>query len=147
MVNSVKSKTDNIIDFYRKFERYDHLSYEELYQDISPCVRQGQYKIFEKNKKIWGFTNWAFVNQQVLDKYLETGSMQTLDWKSGLEMCWIEVVADGNMSQMMSWMKDFSVRLLGEDVNLYWIRSNTDKIRARMKIATKRNWKWENLTQ
>ena len=118
MVNSVKSKTDNIIDFYRKFERYDHLSYAELYQDISPCVRQGQYKIFEKNKQIWGFTNWAFVNQQVLDKYLETGSMQTLDWKSGLEMCWIEVVADGNMSQMMSWMKDFSVRLLGEDVNL-----------------------------
>jgi hemolysin-activating ACP:hemolysin acyltransferase len=141
-LNTIKQRTDEIIDFFGRFARFQHLSYEELYQMISPCVRQEQYKIFRRQQRITGFANWAFVNDRVLDRYLGTGRLGTLDWNSGMKMLWVEVVTEGEMDHMMSWMKNYSVNLLGENVRIYWIRSQGDNIRKQMKIRTKRNWRW-----
>lgn len=140
--STIKSITNDVIDFLTQFDRYSHLTYAELYQMISPSVRNEQFKIFQTNGEIWGFANWAFVNDAVLDKYMTKGQLGTLDWTSGLKMCWVEAVAKRDMNKMMSWMKNYSVNLLGENVRLYWLRSAGDKIRSKMKIRTKRNWRW-----
>ena len=142
-LNTIKQRTDELITFLRGFDRFAGISYEDLYQMISPSVRNGQHKIFRDVTGITGFCNWAFVNEQVLDRFLETGALSTLDWQSGLKMLWVEVVTNGDMDTMMSWMKNYSVNLLGENVRIYWIRSQGEHIRKKMKIRTKRNWRWE----
>ena len=141
--NTIKTNTEQVISFLKKFDRFADMSYEELYQMISPSVRNKQYKIFESKGQITGFANWAFVNDKVLEKFFTTGKLGTLDWQSGFKMLWVEVVTEGKMDTMMSWMKNYSVNLLGENVRLYWIRSEQDKIKKQMKIRTKRNWRWE----
>tara|TARA_R100001460_G_scaffold56714_1_gene96411 strand:- start:1855 stop:2355 length:501 start_codon:yes stop_codon:yes gene_type:complete len=142
--NTIKTRTEEVISFFRKFNHYDHLAYEELYQMISPSVRKEQYKIFKNKGQITGFANWAFVNDKVLEKFFTTGKLGTLDWQSGFKMLWVEVVTEGKMDTMMSWMKNYSVNLLGENVRIYWIRSNNEKIKKRMKIRTKKNWRNTN---
>lgn len=139
--STIKSVTNDLIDFFYKFERYQHLSYEELYQMLSPCVRKDQFKVFQTNGEIWGFTNWAFVDQKVLDKFLDKGKLGTLDWQSGFKQLYVEFVCTRGADVMMSWMKNYSVNLLGPNVRCYWIRSEDDKIKVR-KIRTKESWRW-----
>jgi hemolysin-activating ACP:hemolysin acyltransferase len=142
--STIKRATDEIIDFYRQFARYDHVTYEELYNQISPCVRLDQYRLFRINGEIIGFTNWAFVNDRVLDRFLEKGQLGTQDWQSGFKMLWLELISRNHMDEMMRWMKDYSVNLLGENVRIYWVRCDRDKIWKKMKIRTKKNWRIAN---
>lgn len=140
-LNTIKQRTDQVIGFLRGFKRYQDVSYEDLYQMISPSVRLEQYRIWQDQGKIWGFTNWAFVNQEVLDRFLEHGRMNTLDWQSGFKQMYVEFVCEHGADEMMSWMKNYSLNLLGPNVRCYWIRSEADQIRVR-KIRTKENWRW-----
>jgi hemolysin-activating ACP:hemolysin acyltransferase len=142
--STIKNTTDEIIKFYRQFDRYDQVTYEELYQQISPCVRLDQYRLFSNQGRIVGFTNWAFVNDRVLDRFMEKGQLGTQDWNSGFKMLWLELISRDHMDTMMSWMKDYSVNLLGENVRIYWVRSQQDKIMKKMKIRTKKSWRKAN---
>jgi len=142
--STIKNTTDEIIKFYRQFDRYEHVTYEELYQQISPCVRLDQYRLFRNQGRIVGFTNWAFVNDRVLDRFMEKGQLGTQDWQSGFKMLWLELISRDHMDTMMSWMKDYSVNLLGENVRIYWVRSQQDKIMKKMKIRTKKSWRKAN---
>jgi len=142
--STIKNTTDEIIKFYRQFDRYEHVTYEELYQQISPCVRLDQYRLFRNQGRIVGFTNWAFVNDRVLDRFMEKGQLGTQDWQSGFKMLWLELISRDHMDTMMSWMKDYSVNLLGENVRIYWVRSQQDKIMKKMKIRTKNSWRKAN---
>ena len=141
--NTIKTRTEQVISFLKNFDRFTNMDYETLYQMISPSIRNKQYKIFKNKEQITGFANWAFVNDKVIEKFFTTGKLGTLDWQSGFKMLWVEVVTEGKMEKMMSWMKNYSVNLLGENVRIYWIRSEQDKIKKQMKIRTKRNWRWE----
>ena len=140
-LNTIKERTDTIIDFFMRFDRYQHLSYEELYQMISPSVRLDQYKTFETQGQTWGFVNWGFVNQRVLDRFLDQGKLGTLDWQSGFKQLYVEFVCERDANTMMSWMKNYSINLLGPNVRCYWIRSQDGDIRVR-KIRTKESWRW-----
>jgi hemolysin-activating ACP:hemolysin acyltransferase len=142
--STIKNTTDEIIKFYRQFDRYEHVTYEELYQQISPCVRLDQYRLFRNQGRIVGFTNWAFVNDRVLDRFMEKGQLGTQDWQSGFKMLWLELISRDHMDTMMAWMKDYSVNLLGENVRIYWVRSQQDKIMKKMKIRTKKSWRKAN---
>lgn len=142
--STIKNTTDEIIKFYRQFDRYDQVTYEELYQQISPCVRLDQYRLFRNQGRIVGFTNWAFVNDRVLDRFMEKGQLGTQDWNSGFKMLWLELISQDHMDTMMAWMKDYSVNLLGENVRIYWVRSQQDKIMKKMKIRTKKSWRKAN---
>lgn len=142
--STIKNTTDEIIKFYRQFDRYDHVTYEELYNQISPCIRLDQYRLFKNRGRVVGFTNWAFVNDRVLDRFMDKGQLGTQDWNSGFKMLWLELISQDHMDTMMSWMKDYSVNLLGENVRIYWVRSQQDKIMKKMKIRTKNSWRKAN---
>ena len=142
--STIKNTTDEIIKFYRQFDRYEHVTYEELYQQISPCVRLDQYRLFRNRGRVVGFTNWAFVNDRVLDRFMDKGQLGTQDWNSGFKMLWLELISRDHMDTMMAWMKDYSVNLLGENVRIYWVRSQQDKIMKKMKIRTKKSWRKAN---
>ena len=37
--NTIKSITNDVIDFYTKFDRYNHLTYVDLWQHIHPSIK------------------------------------------------------------------------------------------------------------
>ena len=131
---------DEVINFYKQFNRYKTNTYEELYNHIIQSINYNQYKIF-KDKGVYGFTNWAFVNQQTEDKFLNTGIID--NWNSGDIMLHIDFIATKNVKQIMSWLKNNSAKLLGLNKKIHWVRlDNDNKVRKIMKQTTKGSWLW-----
>lgn len=141
--NTIKSLTNDVIDFYLQFDRYNHLTYVDLWQHIHPSIVNDQYKVFHTNGEIWGFANWAFVNNQVLDRVVKTGKIYTLDWVTGFNLCYIDFVAARDASYVMKWLKDHSVRMVGANRPFYKSPA-LDKHKKRMsKLHTKEHWLWD----
>ena len=131
---------DEVINFYKQFNRYKTNTYEELYNHIIQSINYNQYKIF-KDKGVYGFTNWAFVNQQTEDKFLKTGIID--NWNCGDIMLHIDFIATKNVKQIMSWLKNNSAKLLGLNKKIHWVRlDNHNKVRKIMKQTTKDSWLW-----
>ncbi|QGZ17762.1 toxin-activating lysine-acyltransferase [Pelagibacter phage HTVC026P] len=131
---------DEVINFYKQFNRYKTNTYEELYNHIIQSINYNQYKIF-KDKGVYGFTNWAFVNQQTEDKFLNTGIID--NWNCGDIMLHIDFIATKNVKQIMSWLKNNSAKLLGLNKKIHWVRlDNDNKVRKIMKQTTKGSWLW-----
>ena len=131
---------NEVINFYKQFNRYKTNTYEELYNHIIQSINYNQYKIF-KDKGVYGFTNWAFVNQQTEDKFLNTGIID--NWNCGDIMLHIDFIATKNVKQIMSWLKNNSAKLLGLNKKIHWVRLNNDnKVRKIMKQTTKDSWLW-----
>jgi hemolysin-activating ACP:hemolysin acyltransferase len=131
---------DEVINFYKQFNRYKTNTYEELYNHIIQSINYNQYKIF-KDKGVYGFTNWAFVNQQTEDKFLNTGIID--NWNCGDIMLHIDFIATKNVKQIMSWLKNNSAKLLGLNKKIHWVRlDNDNKVRKIMKQTTKDSWLW-----
>ena len=121
---------DEVINFYKQFNRYKTNTYEELYNHIIQSINYNQYKIF-KDKGVYGFTNWAFVNQQTEDKFLNTGIID--NWNCGDIMLHIDFIATKNVKQIMSWLKNNSAKLLGLNKKIHWVRlDNDNKVRKIM---------------
>jgi len=131
---------DEIIKFYKLFYRYGQNTNEELYYHIEQSFQNNQYKIFKDNK-IYGFTNWAYVNQEAEDYFLKTGIIE--NWNCGDIMLHIDFIATKNIRQIMSWLKNNSARTLGLNKTIHWARlDNNNKIRKIMKQNTKDSWLW-----
>jgi|TARA_A100001015_G_scaffold186629_1_gene207755 hemolysin-activating ACP:hemolysin acyltransferase len=131
---------NEIINFYKSFNRYKNNTYEEIYNHIIQSINNNQYKIF-KDKYIYGFTNWAFVNQQTEDKFLNTGIID--NWNCGDIMLHIDFIATKNVRQIMSWLKNNSANILGINKKIHWVRlDDNNKVRKIMKQTTKNYWLW-----
>ena len=131
---------NEVINFYKQFSRYKTNTYEELYNHIIQSINYNQYKIF-KDKGVYGFTNWAFVNQQTEDKFLNTGIID--NWNCGDIMLHIDFIATKNVKQIMSWLKNNSAKLLGLNKKIHWVRlDNDNQVRKIMKQTTKDSWLW-----
>ena len=138
----MKHTVDTVIDFYSKFDRYAHLTYVDLYQHISPSIRNEQYKIFIKDGKITGFTNWAFCSKGVLERFLRDGRLHTLDWMSGFNLLYVDFVASEDAFDVMRWLKNHSTRMMGANRPIYWARSTPHRIKRITKQTTKEHWLW-----
>ena len=142
-LTGMKSVINDVIDFYNQFDRYNHLTYVDLYQHISPSIRSGQHKVFQTNGEIWGFANWAFMSPDVLKKFTTTGRLHTLDWISGVQPVYVDFVANRNAKYVMKWLKNHSVTSFGVNTPLYWVRSSKHKVKRITKTNTKGYWKWD----
>ncbi len=143
-LNTMKSVVDNVIDFYKQFAFYEHATYVELYQHISPSIRNGTHKVFQTNGEIWGFCNWAFLSPQVLKKFLIKGRLYTLDWQTGLQMVWVDVVAKRDPKLVVKWLKNYTANLYGPDQNVYWLRTDgAYNINRIGKAKIQEYWKYE----
>ena len=132
----------NIIELYQKFSKYKNNTYQELYQHITPSMNLNQYKVFQDEKRTYGFVNWAYVNEKVENNFLNTGIIE--NWNCGNIMLHIDFIAKKNIRQIMSWLKNNSAKNLGLNQTIHWARlSNNNKIRTVMKQNTKDSWLWE----
>ena len=58
-------------------------------------------------------------------------------------MLHVDFIANKNVKEIMSWLKNNSAKKLGINKNLYWVRLNPkNKIRTIVKKKIKDNWLW-----
>ena len=132
-----------IVKLYRKFSKYKSYTDREIAKAIIPSLSLNQYKIFEDDYgDIYAFTNWAFLNKEVEEKFLKTGILENVDWQSG-DICWHIETVNTTTNKLKEIYKYTATRLkkdIGETKFINWIRiSNSGKEIKRinkMKVST-----------
>tara|TARA_R110001592_G_scaffold152619_3_gene380313 strand:- start:657 stop:1100 length:444 start_codon:yes stop_codon:yes gene_type:complete len=116
-----------IIKLYRKFSKYDSYTDREIAKAIIPSLSLNQYKIFEDEYgDVYAFTNWAFLNKKVEERFLKTGVLENVDWQSG-NICWHIETVNTTPNKIKEIYKYTAKRLaadIGEDKYCNWIRVN-----------------------
>ena len=117
----------DVVRLYRNFPKYNYLSDKDIAKAIIPSLALNQYNIFryENTGVAYAFTNWAFLNSEVENKFKNTGTLEMLDWNSG-NICWhIETVNTDNnkLKQIYKWTAERLSKDIGEDKTVYWLRT------------------------
>ena len=133
-----------VIRLYREFPKYNYLSDKDIAKAIIPSLSLNQAKIFRypSTGVVYAFTNWAYLNKQVEDRFLKTGILENLDWDSG-DICWhIETIntAQNKIKEIYKYTANRLAEDIGEDKYCHWIRMNKSgrgiKRVNKMKIST-----------
>ena len=114
-----------IIKLYRNFPKYNYLSDKDIAIAIIPSLSLNQYKIFEDDYgDVYAFTNWAFLNKEVEQRFLKTGVLENVDWQSG-NICWHIETVNTTPNKIKTIYKE-SVKkistILNDDKYINWIR-------------------------
>ena len=56
---------NKIINLYYLFPKYKNNTYQELFYHILPSLKLNQYKLFEDKDGVFGFVNWAYLNNDI----------------------------------------------------------------------------------
>ena len=125
---------DEVINFYKTFNRYKNNTYQELYNYLIQPYELKQFKIF-KDKKIYGFVNWAFVNQLTQDNFLTTGRIN--NWNCGNIIIHIDLLAKKNVKEIYTWSrKNLEKKSINKTTQ--WLRlTKNNKIRTIVKKKIK----------
>ena len=131
---------NDIIKFYKTFKRYSNNSDLELYYHLKQSIDYNQYKLFKDNS-VYGFCNWAYVNQEAEQHFLKTGIIH--NWNCGNIMLHIDFIATKNIREIMSWLKNNATKIHGANKKFKWIRlNNNNKVKKIMSVKTKDSWLW-----
>jgi|TARA_S200002703_G_scaffold41871_1_gene36297 hemolysin-activating ACP:hemolysin acyltransferase len=120
-----------VIELYRKFSRYDSYTDKELAKSIIPSLSLSQYKIFKDNKnlKVYGFVNWAFMNKENKKSFLSTGIIDNLDWNTGNNLIFIDLIGTKNIKQIFDWSINKASSFNNIEKEFNWIRVNNNKVK------------------
>jgi cytolysin-activating lysine-acyltransferase len=111
-----------IVALYRQFKRYDHLQYKDIIKLILPSINLGQYQIHRNKQEDVGFTNWAYLSDNVEQRFMNTGRLKDNEWKCGSNVWHIETVAKSNVREIMNWTKQYFKGILEVNQPLKWLR-------------------------
>lgn len=120
-----------VIELYRKFSKYDSYTDKELSKSIIPSLSLSQYKIFKdkKNLKVYGFVSWAFMNKQNKESFLSTGIIDSLDWNTGNNLVFIDLIGTKNIKQIFNWSVNKASTFDNIEKEFNWIRVNNNKVK------------------
>ncbi len=120
-----------VIELYRKFSKYDSYTDKELSKSIIPSLSLSQYKIFKdkKNLKVYGFVSWAFMNKQNKESFLSTGIIDNLDWNTGNNLVFIDLIGTKNIKQIFDWSVNKASTFDNIEKEFNWIRVNNNKVK------------------
>jgi|TARA_Y100000389_G_C17434232_1_gene504511 hemolysin-activating ACP:hemolysin acyltransferase len=120
-----------VIELYRKFSKYDSYTDKELSKSIIPSLSLSQYKIFKdkKNLKVYGFVSWAFMNKQNKESFLSTGIIDSLDWNTGNNLVFIDLIGTKNIKQIFDWSVNKASTFDNIEKEFNWIRVNNNKVK------------------
>ena len=81
----------DIIGLYKEhYPLWSTESVKDIYYHIYPSLSMSQYSIHRDESGIYGFTNWAFLDDETEQKYLEQRSLDFNDWRTGSKTWVIE---------------------------------------------------------
>jgi len=120
-----------IIELYRKFSKYNFYTDKELSKSIIPSLSLSQYKIFKdkKNLKVYGFVSWAFMNKQNKESFLSTGIIDNLDWNTGNNLVFIDLIGTKNIKQIFDWSVNKASTFNNIEKQFNWIRVENNKVK------------------
>ena len=129
MVNS--DDIIEIIKLYRKFSKYDSYTDREIAKSIIPSLSLSQYTVFKdkKNLKVYGFVNWAFMNNENKKLFLSTGIIDDFNWNTGNNLIFIELIATKNIKQIFDWAVKKAGTFNNIEKEFNWIRVNNNKVK------------------
>ena len=113
---------DEIINLYYKHDKYKKYTYPELYYHILPSINLNQYKIFKDDKGVFGFVNWAFLNDANQDSYSKDGKIYKSEWKSGVNLWLYDIIIIRKSKEVMSWVYNYFKKLLKINESISWLR-------------------------
>ena len=113
---------DEVISLYYNFDKYKKNTYPELYYHILPSINLNQYKIFKDDKGIFGFVNWAYLNEDVEKAYVTTSKIYKNEWKSGVNLWLYDIVILRKSNEVMSWVYNYFKKLLKTNESISWLR-------------------------
>ena len=113
---------DDVIKLYYNFDKYKKNTYPELYYHILPSINLNQYKIFKDEKGIYGFVNWAFLNDHTQDFYKKTLQIYKDDWNSGNYLWLHDIVIIRKSKEVMSWVYNYFKKFLKLNESISWLR-------------------------
>ena len=125
------NKNQDILDtikLYKEYDVYKNLSKNDIAQHLIPSISLNQYKVFRYDNTgvAYGFTNWAFLNKEVENKFKQTGTLNKFDWDSGTN-CWhIDTIstAYNKLKDIYKWTINNLSNHLKDEQYINWIRLN-----------------------
>ena len=136
------SKSEDIkaaIRLFKEQEIWKLMTDKEVVQHLIPCIALNQYHVFRYNttKVAWGFTNWAFISNEVQERFKLTGQLERFDWDSG-KNCWhIDTINNhkGWLNKIYRWTAKHLATLVSDDEYVHWLR--LDKAGKKVKRINK----------
>ena len=115
-----------IIHLYRQFPKYDKFTYKQLTEMITPSVNLDQYQIHRIGNEDVGFTNWAYLSDNVEQRFKLIGKLKSNEWNCGDNIWVMQVVAKSNAKEIMKWVKDYFRDKIEVNESVKWIRADKD---------------------
>jgi cytolysin-activating lysine-acyltransferase len=116
------------------------MKYQDLVNMILPSFNLEQYQLHQVNGEVIGFTNWAFLSDEVEKRFTTTGRLKASEWKSGNNIWHIETVAKSHLREIMKWTKEYFRNVLEVDQPLKWLRIADDSTIYRRSMKFKREF-------
>ena len=120
-----------VVHLYRQFPKFDKYTYEDLVKMITPSLNLDQYQIHKVGNEDIGFTNWAFISDNVEARFKLTGKLKTNEWNCGNNVWHIETVAKSHLRQIMKWTKEYFRGKLDVNQSIKWLRIKDHNIYRR----------------
>ena len=117
---------DRVIHLYRQMPRYDKYTYAQIAGMILPSINLDQYQIHRLGKEDVGFTNWAFINDIVQQRYKTSGRLKDNEWNCGKNIWVMAVVAKSNAREIINWVKEYFKPKLEVNECVKWLRVSDD---------------------
>lgn len=113
---------NQLIIFFHSFDKYKNNTYQELYHHLMPSINLNQYKIFKDSKGIYGFVNWARLNNTDEEYYTKTGSLNKNQWNSGKKLWLYDIVILRKAKEVMRWVYNYFKSYLRTNESINWLR-------------------------
>ena len=115
-----------IIHLYRQFPKYDKFTYKQLTEMITPSLNLDQYQIHRIGNQDVGFTNWAYLSDNVEQRFKLIGRLKPNEWNCGDNIWVMQVIAKSHVKEIMKWVKDYFRDKIEVNESVKWIRANND---------------------
>tara|TARA_Y100001973_G_scaffold84181_1_gene125065 strand:+ start:695 stop:1084 length:390 start_codon:yes stop_codon:yes gene_type:complete len=112
---------EELILFLRKFKQYQEYPTNILKEHLKPSLELNQFKIFF-DEEIYGFINWAYLNETQKQKFLYHAIIDVSNWNCGNNLCFANFASSKNIKEMINWCKEYFGKHLKYD-NAVWVKA------------------------
>jgi hemolysin-activating ACP:hemolysin acyltransferase len=130
----------DIIKLFQTFDKYKDNSYQELYYHILPSINLNQYKTFKDEKGLYGFVNWAKLDNKDEDQYSQTGFLYKSQWNTGKNIWLYDIVIIRKAKEVMRWVYNYFKGYLEVNQPINWLRLDKENNIYRVSSKYKREF-------
>jgi len=113
-----------IVHLYRQFKQYDKFTYAELVKIITPSLNLDQYQIHRVGNEDVGYTNWAFLSDNVEERFKLSLRLKDNEWNCGDNIWVMQILAKSHAREIMKWIKEYFKERIEVNDSVKWIRAD-----------------------